>query len=1064
MSSVDLNIIERGLKGQSWTAEKGAITAGDLAKISEQRTNNSSALNALPTPFARFFVVKEAFRRALEELKNPSKYAGAAYNRLVSDTLDVFELLYNLTYHQGRWGDSIKLTIREWSYDTDLKNLKSQVPILGNAIDNYIKSDLAAAKNTFFFVVLENDGRDYLLATSSPYSGFVTPPDLDKKYDKSSNSHSIFIGERYKQMPTINRKSSTGGSYFRDVKLFGQRDKEFKNYMFNLVDNHTLGSELNELRDYIKQFDVSDVDINKNWQPQTKPILSDNSNNIVINGLPIMKDSSLSTVNFFSDTLIRVPFRLSNDFYSMTYAGDYNDRDFDFLLPIDKDALSLIDDKFECQCKVSNTKVTITLKFKGQEYTKEYSLSDSSDSRNRGRIVHLEKENISFNLAVFPNILSANAVENNYFKVMAVTHDATPEFRPFPIDNLELSFYHKEDDKLVEIEIIDNSNTFAQFGVRPAVVRSNQDAMKEVNAGSKFYEIFNTHFDVIAVSLALDSGKSDGVLMLKWQKASQTQDKYHYAIDLGTTNTYISSRKVGENLEPEQLKMKKPMVSFLHTYKPSAQHSFVSLIENVIAPNCRKNFSTEFVPTSIDGAVYNFPIRTALCVKKDAIHNLSLFDNCNIAFFYEKSKELGNQTILTDIKWESGENAKTSLRLFIRELLLIIKSDILQRNGLLAKTSITWFKPLSFIGNLSSDYESIWKDEVKNVLNIGESAIKCVSESEAPYYYFDTKSSFKSIDSVSIVDIGGGSSDFIYFADGKPQIANSIHFGCDILWSQGFSGFENDKDMNGIYKSLLDTIHFGSSDDELEQLNIKMKSDKSVSTKDIINFWLSNDKYCKISSQLKSCYKPLFLYHFASIVFFMAKMYKSKDLQCPRCVLFCGNGSRYIDGLLSSNSSIIKSIVTKIFEFVYGNNIKDIQIILPEIRKECTCFGGLYRDTDVEIPVEYNFQGVSNKEYVNVGELKNDFPSLSKELLKTLKEFNELYIQLLSDILIAKKEIEYQLNVNTLKEIISSGIEDSLKTNFKTQVVPITDAMEYHDSIFFLPIIDNILKLTHLEK
>lgn len=73
MSSVDLNIIERGLKGQEWTAEKGPITAGDLAKISEQRTNNSSALNALPTPFARFFVVKEAFRRTLEEVKDPRK-------------------------------------------------------------------------------------------------------------------------------------------------------------------------------------------------------------------------------------------------------------------------------------------------------------------------------------------------------------------------------------------------------------------------------------------------------------------------------------------------------------------------------------------------------------------------------------------------------------------------------------------------------------------------------------------------------------------------------------------------------------------------------------------------------------------------------------------------------------------------------------------------------------------------------------------------------------------------------------------------------------------------------
>ncbi|MDE6083036.1 MAG: hypothetical protein K2G11_00975, partial [Muribaculaceae bacterium] len=156
MSSVDLNIIERGLKGQEWTAEKGPITAGDLAKISEQRTNNSSALNALPTPFARFFVVKEAFRRALEELKDSKKHAGDAYNRLVSDTLDIFELLYNQTFHEGRWDDSRKIFIREWDLDTDLKNLKRQVPILGNAVENYFSSDLRAAGNRLFFVVLEN--------------------------------------------------------------------------------------------------------------------------------------------------------------------------------------------------------------------------------------------------------------------------------------------------------------------------------------------------------------------------------------------------------------------------------------------------------------------------------------------------------------------------------------------------------------------------------------------------------------------------------------------------------------------------------------------------------------------------------------------------------------------------------------------------------------------------------------------------------------------------------------------------------------------------------------------
>lgn len=320
MSSVDLNIIERGLKGQEWTAEKGPITAGDLAKISEQRTNNSSALNALPTPFARFFVVKEAFRRALEEVKDPKKNAGDAYNRLVSDTLDVFELLYNITFHEGRWDDSRKIVIREWELATDLKNLRNQVPILGSAVENYFASDLKASGNRLFFVVLVDGGRDYLLATSSPFTGFVTPPDLDKKVDHRGNGTTSFMGKRYQQMPSLVRKS--GGTYFRDIRLFGARDKDFKNYMFYLVDNSPLGDEMKELRDYIKQIQITDPDINKNWQPQFKPIISENSNELVINGLPVGKDSGLSTVNFFNDTLIRLPFRLSKDYYQpMTYAG-----------------------------------------------------------------------------------------------------------------------------------------------------------------------------------------------------------------------------------------------------------------------------------------------------------------------------------------------------------------------------------------------------------------------------------------------------------------------------------------------------------------------------------------------------------------------------------------------------------------------------------------------------------------------------------------------------------------------------------------------------------------------
>lgn len=1056
MSSVELNIIERGLKGQGWTAEKGPITSGDLDKISEQRTNSSTALNALPTPFARFFVVKEAFRRALEELKKPEKSAGEAYSRIVSDTLDVFELLYNLSFHTKRWDESRKISILEWDINSNLSDLKRDVPILADSIETYIKDDLRAVGGKLFFIVLSENGKDYLIGTSSPYTGFITPPDLDKTMEDNRKTNVSYIGARYNGLPRLHRKDDKG-SYFNDIRLFGEREKNFKNYMFKLVDNNNLGRELNEFRDYIKHFEHIDPEIIKTWQPQSEPLRSVDGTDLIINGLPISVDKGISTVNFFNDTLIQLPFRLSRRFYkTMVFASDNEDRDYDYLLPISQKALEIIDADFTCKCKVTATKIIVTLDYKGQEYRKEY---NKDGSGGLGRIVRLAQENINFNLAVFPNILSPNPAENNYFKIMAVVNDSTTDYRPFSIDKLELEFYYKDNYRYLGIDTIESGNLQAPFGVRPAVVRTRQNIERDLNASSKFYELFNHQFDAIKLRFGLDSGTCEGILLPLWETSKRTNYSYTYAVDLGTTNTYISCVRNNEEYEPEQLSMEEPMVSYLHDYRESPQYPLISLIEKGIPSSCLKNFNTEFLPTLIDGRTYSFPIRTALCVPNGDRSKPSLFDNTNIAFFYEKATALGNQEILTDIKWQDSTEGYYKLRLFIRELLLIIKTDILKKNGLLSETKIVWFRPLSFKGSAFDNYTTVWKEESKYILGIGASQIECVSESEAPYYYFHKKRSFENVDSVSIVDIGGGSSDFIYFADSRPVIANSVHFGCDILWGNGFNEFENVRD-NGIFRKYSDSIHF--ENEELEKLNAQMQENRKTTTKDIINFWLNNDIQSGLTKRLRDSYKPLFLYHFASIVYYMSMMYKAKGLDCPRVVLFCGNGSRYIDGLLSSNIETVTEIVTLIFQEVYGHNIKKIQIILPDVRKESTCYGGLYRKRDVEVPQEFNFQGIDDKEYENVETLVKDFDNLRPRLLSSFSSFNNLYIRLLN-ILIRYRELENFGQKEIIKEIITSGIEDSLNRNFKTQIKEALHESDiYHDSIFFLPIIDNILKLSRI--
>ena len=100
---IDLNIVNRDTASTYWVTANGVVTPDALADVLEQSTDNASALNSLPTPLARFFVAQEAFRRVSEarseslakNIPNNLQSAGFAYDQLVSDCLDLYELLFN---------------------------------------------------------------------------------------------------------------------------------------------------------------------------------------------------------------------------------------------------------------------------------------------------------------------------------------------------------------------------------------------------------------------------------------------------------------------------------------------------------------------------------------------------------------------------------------------------------------------------------------------------------------------------------------------------------------------------------------------------------------------------------------------------------------------------------------------------------------------------------------------------------------------------------------------------------------------------------------------------------
>lgn len=514
MASIDLNIIDRGIQGTVWTPQNTGIQATNLDKVKEQRTDNSGALNSLPTPFARFFVVQEAFRRLTEEKRNSTVHAGLAYTRLVSDCLDVFEILFNKKYHENQWGDNVKIVVKEWNKVVEMKELHDRVPILYNALNSIYDEDIKEDK--LFFVILEKDGKEYLLGTSSPMTGFVTPPDMDKLDVSKNNTSSIkFQGSLYESLK-IDRK--THGQYFRDILLLENRDKDFKNYMYQLFSGSNLDSRYDYLRDYIREI-KNDPDVKNNYSIKTNEVLTLFNSELIINGLKVGYNDETDVNDFFLPTLIKLPYRLNRkNFVGIKYEREVNERTYDYLLPLKSEALSYLDQGLaECVCQVKPYSVVVKFKYKGEEYSKEYSEQDE--------IRDLSKDNHSVNVGLFPNILSPVDTENNYFKLalaVADNNNGEGEWHTLKIEDTALGFYKKDAvGNYVKINEADAER--AQNGVEAPVVRSKQGSGAGALACStKYYELFNTAFDAMKLTIGTDCG----FLLPQWRKAQRTNNSY----------------------------------------------------------------------------------------------------------------------------------------------------------------------------------------------------------------------------------------------------------------------------------------------------------------------------------------------------------------------------------------------------------------------------------------------------------------------------------------------------------------------------------------------------------
>lgn len=727
---------------QDWN---GAVAFPYDSKAREdiQDPEGASAKNeitSIPSPFARIDLVKMAFA---EVCRSKNLDGNSIFHKMVSDALDVGEIFFNY----DKLSD--KIEIITWDYAKAIGELMSSSNeghrYYGDALNKYLDSDKKAynfdqLKNVYLLNYKHGPATLNIIGATSPATLFFSTANSldyvndiffahDKPFDNDYQPlYSRADVEYIKSWFILRNSIPNFASLFPEVddyldltyKALTNNDlkQELRNINTNAsgfdqitVNTTTLTNTVEVLGYSLYQKGKKKVDsgfeiissIYKGVMPFVLPIEAGNKYSEVpyvtgkwgrtnhapyydlltdIDSRSLPFDGSihayLTISDFLEDNIIKVPHKLNTASFFDGNSDLGNTEKLSYLLPLKKEFFKFITAKELVEGLPSgkkmiemnlltgeSVKVTIRIPIKGDgngidcvEYSRiYYSGNNKSDKENnRGGIVELD-----FAGFMMPNIRFSNP-EQAIYTVGCVSNFSK---------KYELAFYGTTE-KLQNV-IAECRNT-------------DDSSLKRTMT----YTIERSNFDYIQF---VDRQGYRGVIIPVF-KNQISNDEYHFAIDLGTSNTHIEYVK-NQGTVPHEFAFDKegPMLCKIfvpHIYTDLNMQDDLTLEDELM--------EKDFLPSAVgDDFDFNFPTRTVLSYSKNNIDWQKAtypFSLINIPLTYNKRKELAYNAIEDDIKW--GKDAKRRMiESYIDCLMLLIRNKVVMDGGKLDNTKITWFYPIS---------------------------------------------------------------------------------------------------------------------------------------------------------------------------------------------------------------------------------------------------------------------------------------------------------------------------------------------------------------------------------
>ncbi|MBR1804310.1 MAG: hypothetical protein IJ775_05340 [Muribaculaceae bacterium] len=462
---------------------------------------------------------------------------------------------------------------------------------------------------------------------------------------------------------------------------------------------------------------------------------------------------------------------------------------------------------------------------------------------------------------------------------------------------------------------------------------------------TEYYDVNGT-WDYAEATVHNNLGTFTGIILPMWKPYTPSAQELIFAIDFGTTNTHVEWAERGQMSQP------------LTFASGTEQVLVASLLKQGGLDIAEQLQRIEFLPHDID-SLYGFPLRSALASNTGNDGGRRLFHDVNIPFLYER-KFFDGYDVTTGLKWM---NNNILAKEFLRELTLLIKAKALLENVDLRNVQVVYFYPVSMGGSDRRQLQDTWEDLYRTYIGDDiENRLQSYPESVAPAFYY--KSADVTGSSYVSIDIGGGTSDTVIYqpsANGmrsEPVAISSFRFAGNAIFGDAFG--DRDADNNPLlqhYTRYFQQIIENDRSAGISYLTSIMQDIMRGKRSEDINAFLFSIENVEELRDLREIDRNLysynvllrndgqrklvFMYFYAAIIYYIARAMQARGFVMPKQIYFSGTGSKILNIL--GSRSLVTEFTQIIIERVFGKPYSErFEIkIETECPKQITCRGGI---------------------------------------------------------------------------------------------------------------------------